>query len=73
MLLIHNYSEGGIEQLRPTFGERMLRREQFLWYAGYEQQLLPSLKVKLEYLNFTENDLDVFTWSTGVMHQSRRT
>ena len=67
MLLIHEYSEGGIEQ-PPTFGERMLRRELFLWYVGYEKCLFPSFKPKLEYLDFSENAVDILTWGTGVVH-----
>jgi outer membrane receptor protein involved in Fe transport len=67
VLLIHNYAEGGIEELRPAFGERTLRREQFLWYAGYRRALTEAVDVRLEYINFTENDLDVWTFARPAM------
>ena len=68
VLMIQNYSEGGIEEARTSFGQRTLRREEFIGYLGYEKQLLPQLKARVEYLDFTENDIDVWTWNTGVTH-----
>jgi outer membrane receptor protein involved in Fe transport len=61
-LIINNESDGGIEQVRPAFGERALKREQYIWYAGYQRRLTSALSVKIEYQDFTENDLDTFTY-----------
>jgi outer membrane receptor protein involved in Fe transport len=67
VLLIHNYAEGGIEELRPAFGERTLRREQFLWYAGFRRALTEKVNLRFEYLNFTENTADVWTFARPPM------
>ena len=67
VLLIQNYAEGGIEELRPAFGERTLRREQFLWYGGYRSALTDRVNLRLEYINFTENDTDIWTFARPPM------
>jgi outer membrane receptor protein involved in Fe transport len=62
-LVLNNYAEGGIEEVRPTFGERTLRREELLWYLGMRRQLGSVLNLRLEYIDETENISDVWTFA----------